>query len=162
MMRAMKIKTVFAALLSLALIAATSGFAAEKPKKEGAFGKGGGAMLSKEQLRACMNQKTRAAQLDDELGKEQAALGGVKDELARTGEALKLRLEALDRTDAEAVTTYNDESKARDQQIDDYQARVTAFNTRVEAMHGEREAYAKACENRRYLEEDEIAIKRGK
>jgi hypothetical protein len=39
---------------------------------------------------------------------------------------------------------------------------VTAFNARVEANNGDREAYAKACENRRFFEEDEIAIKKGK
>jgi hypothetical protein len=155
-------RTLTTALLSLTLLAATATFAADKPKKEGAFGKGGGAMLSKEQLRNCMSLKTRVAQQDDDLTKEQAAIGTVKDEIGRNGDALKAKLETLDRTNADAVAAYNDESQARDKQIDDYQARVTAFNTRVEANKAEHDAYGKGCENRRFFEDDEIAIKKGK
>jgi uncharacterized protein (DUF3084 family) len=155
-------RTLPTTLLALTLLATSAAFAADKPKKEGAFGKGGGAMLTKEQLRSCMNQKTKVAQQDDELTKEQGSIGAMKDEIARNGDALKAKLEALDRTNVEAVTAYNDEAQARDKQIDDYQARVTAFNTRVDAAKTERDAFSKACENRRFFEEDEIAIKKGK
>ena len=57
---------------------------------------------------------------------------------------------------------YNDASQARDKQIDDYQARVTAFNTQVEANKTDHDAYAKGCENRRFFEEDEISLKKSK
>jgi len=155
-------RTLATALLSLTLLATTAAPAADKPKKEGAFGKGGGALLTKEQLRNCMTLKARVAQQDDDLTKEQAALVATKGEIGRAGDALKGKLETLDRSNAEAVAAYNDESQVRDKQIDDYQARVTAFNTRVETNNGDREAYTKACENRRFLEDDEIAIKKGK
>jgi hypothetical protein len=155
-------RTLATALLSLTLFATTAAPAADKPKKEGAFGKGGGALLTKEQLRNCMTQKARVAQQDDDLTREQTALVATKGEIGRAGDALKGKLETLDRSNAEAVAAYNDESQVRDKQIDDYQARVTAFNTRVEANNGDREAYTKACENRRFLEDDEIAIKKGK
>ena len=118
---------VFAALLGAVLIAPAAHAADPPKKKEGAFGKGGGAFLSKEQLRSCLSQKDRIAQSDDDLLKERAALGGIKDELARSGEALK-----------------------------------EGFNGRVEAAKPEREAYSKACDNRRFFEDDEIAIKKGK
>jgi len=155
-------RTLATALLSLTLLATSAAPAADKPKKEGAFGKGGGALLTKDQLRNCMTLKARVAQQDDDLTKEQTALVATKGEIGRTGDALKGKLETLDRSNAEAVAAYNDESQVRDKQIDDYQARVTAFNTRVEANNGDRDAYTKACENRRFLEDDEIAIKKGK
>jgi len=60
------------------------------------------------------------------------------------------------------VAAYNEQAQARDTQIDDYQARVTTFNARVEARQAERDAFAKNCNNRRYFEEDEIAIKKGR
>ena len=63
---------------------------------------------------------------------------------------------------AEAVAAYNEQTEARDKQIDDYQARVTAFNARVESNKTDRDAYAKGCENRRFFEDDEIAIKKSK
>ena len=155
-------RTLTSALLTLSLLAAPAAFAADKPKKEGAFGKGGGAFLTRDQLRVCLNLKARSAPQDEALAKEQAALVALKDEIGRGGDALKARLETLDRTSAEAVNGYNEASQARDKQIDDYQARVTAFNTQVEANKADHDAYAKGCENRRFFEEDEISLKKNK
>jgi Skp family chaperone for outer membrane proteins len=162
MMRAMKNLSLTTTVLTLCLLAAGAAHAADKPKKESSFGSGSGAMLTKEQLRSCLGQKAHLAQLDDELVKEQAALAVAKDDVARSGDALKAQLETVDRSNADAVAAYNDQAQARDKQIDDYQARVGAFNTRVDASKAEREAFGKACVNRRFLEDDEIAIKKGK
>lgn len=162
MMRAMKNHPLTPLLLTACLLAASAVHAADKPKKEGSFGQGSGPMLSKEQLRSCLSQKTQLAQQDDELIKEQTALAAAKEEVARGGDALKAQLETVDRTSAEAVAAYNERAQARDKQIDDYQARATAFNARVDASKAEREAFGKTCANRRFLEDDEIAIKKGK
>lgn len=53
-------------------------------------------------------------------------------------------------------------AQAHDKRIDAYQARVPLFNAQVEALNGERTAYAKACEGRRYLEDDYKDVKAGK
>ena len=150
-------------LLVLLVLPITAGHAADKPK-EASFGKGkaSGAFLTREQLRACIAQQTRLAQQDAELQKEQAALAATKAEIASSGDALKLELAALDRTSADAVTAYNERAAARDKSIDDYEARVPGFNERVEAARVEREAFGKGCDNRRYFEDDEIAIRKGK
>ena len=147
------------------LVIAGAAFAADAPgKKEGRFGggKGSGAYLTKEQLRACLARRGKTKEQDADLVKEKAAIALQKDEIARVGEALKARLEGVDRSNAEAVAAYNDAAQARDQQIDAYQARVTAFNTRIDANQTERDAFAQACSNRRYFEEDELAIRKGK
>ena len=151
-------------LLTLILLTAGTGHAADKPKKQGAFGTGKavGAYLTRDQLRACLAQHAQTMRRDAALQQEQAALTNAKAEIARSGDVLKLQLEVVDRTQADAVAAYNEQAKARDQQIDDYQARVTAFNARVDARQAERDAYTKGCDNRRYFEEDEIAIKKGK
>ena len=153
-----------ALLLTLILLTAGTGHAADKPKKQGAFGTGKavGAYLTRDQLRACMTQRDRATQVDAELKQEQAALADLKAQIADSGDALKLQLDVVDRASADAVAAYNEQAQARDKEIDDYQARVTAFNARVEARQAERDAFAKNCDNRRYFEEDEIAIKKGK
>lgn len=149
----------------LAALGAPSAFAADKPaKKEGSFGgaKATGAYLTKEQLRTCFAKQDKVKADDDELTKEQAAIAAQKTEIARVGDELKAKLEAIDRTSAEAVDGYNNAVQERDKQIDVYQARVTAFNTRVEASqvaHGE---FSTGCSNRRYFEEDETAIRKGK
>ena len=86
----------------------------------------------------------------------------MKADITRSGDELKAKLDALDRTNSDAVTAYNDQATARDKQIDEFQSRADAFNARVEANKTEREAFGKACDNRRYFEDDEIAIRKGK
>jgi hypothetical protein len=152
-------------LLTGALLAAavTAGHAADKPK-ESSFGKGKatGAFLTKDQLRVCLTQQARLAQQDAAMLKDQAELTAIKAELVRGGSELKEQLAALDRTNQEAVNAYNERSIERDKSIDDYEARVPQFNSRVEAARTEREAFATSCDNRRFFEEDEIAIRKGK
>jgi hypothetical protein len=154
-------RTLTAALLALVALAPNTTLAADKPKAE-ASTKATGAFLTKEQLRTCMAQKSLTAQLQGDLVNEQTALATTRAEITRDGAALKATLDGLDRSNAEAVAAHNELAQAHDKNIDAYQARVAAFNARAEAGKAEREAYGKNCENRRFLEEDEIAIKKGK
>lgn len=156
-------RTLTRTVISLALLAACATQAADKPK-EAAFGtgKGSGAFLSREQLRACLSQQARMTQQDADLLQEQSAISALPAVIARRGDALKEQLATLDRTSADAVAAYNVEAQARDKMIDDYEARVTQHNSRVEAGKVEREAFAKTCDNRRYFEDDETAIKKGR
>jgi hypothetical protein len=151
------------AALALALLGAAGTFAADKAK-EASFGNGksSGPILGKEQLRSCLAQPPRLARQDADLAKEQADLNATKVDISGGGDALKSQLEGLDRSSADAVAAYNEKAQAHDKQIDEYQARVTAFNSKVEANHADHESFNKGCENRRYLEEDEIAIRKGK
>lgn len=158
----MRTPIVTAALLTLALLGASAGHAADKPKSSFGGGKAGGAVLTREQLRACLAQQAGVTQRDEAMPKEKAALGATHAEISRGGVSLKERLDALDRTDEAAVAAYNDEAQARDKQIDDYQARVTSFNARVEALKVERDAFVTGCGNRSFFEEDEIALRKGR
>jgi hypothetical protein len=145
------------------LLAAPFASAADKPaKKEGGFGGGKGAYLTKDELRTCLNRQAKVKTEDAAMLKEQAEIATVKDEIVRTGDELKQRLETVDRTNAEAVAAYNEAMLARDARIDAYQKRVDAFNARVVANQTERDAFGSGCNNRRYFEEDEIAIRKGK
>lgn len=157
-------RTATRALLILPLLATTLSFSAGKPKKEGSFGTGTGtgAYLTKEQLRTCLTRQTKVKDEDAAMLTEQAAIATLKDEIARSGDELKQRLETVDRTSAEAVAGYNEAAQARDQQIEAYQQRVDAFNARVDANQAERAAFGQGCTNRRYFEEDEIAIRKGR
>ncbi|MEP7100305.1 MAG: hypothetical protein ABI781_07330 [Burkholderiales bacterium] len=150
----------------LPLVAASFAFAADKApaKKEGSFGTGkaGGAYLTKEQLRACMSQQDKVKAQDADLLKEKAALAEQKTEITRIGDELKTRLETIDRSSAAAVDGYNEAVTARDKQIDAYQARVTAFNAGVDANQLAHDSFAQGCSSRRYFEEDEAAIRKGK
>ena len=151
-----------AATLIATLLAAAPAHAADTTKREGSFGKGTGALLTKEQLRTCMNQQAHLAQRSEAMLTEQAALTATKAEIGRSGEALKAKLDSVDRTSADAVAAYNDEAQARDKAIDAYQDRVAAFNASVDAAKVERDAYGPACANRRFFADDEIAIRKEK
>ena len=145
------------------LAAAFATLAADKPKEASlGNGKGSGAYLTREQLRSCLLQQGRLAQQDQDMLKEQSGLAAEKAAFERSGAELKEQLAALDRTSPEAVIAYNERSVARDKGIDEYEARVPRFNERVEATKAEREVFGRACDTRRYFEEDEIAIRKGK
>ncbi len=159
----MRITALTRALLIAALALPAVGHAADAPKKEGNPGTGNSAaILTRDQLRACRTQQERVVQRDDALANEKATLAATQGEIVRSGEVLKTKLSTLDRTDAEAVAAYNDQTQARDRQIDDFETRANAFNGSVKAADAEREVHRQACANRRFLEEDEAAIKKGK
>lgn len=159
----MHTQTPFRALIAGALLIALSGHAADKPK-EASFGggKGSGAFLTRNQLRDCMAQQAKVKQTQAEMMALQEKLNADKAEIGKTGETLKADLEALDRTSPDAVNAYNERAVARDKKIDEYQQQVDLFNGRVDGVRAEREAFSKACENRRYFEDDEAAIRKGK
>jgi len=144
-----------------AVAAAASGIAADK-KKEGAFGNGKGAFLTKAQLKDCMTQQARVKQSQADLTAAQDKLNTDKLNIGVLGDGLKSELETLDRTSPDAVAAYNAKAESRDKMIDAYQEQVSQFNTRVDAANADRDAWVKACENRRYFEDDEIAIRKGK
>lgn len=155
--------TLSRALLGATLFIAIAGHAADKPK-EASFGggKASGAFLTRNQLRDCMAQQAKVRQTQADMVALQDKLAADKADIGKTGETLKADLEALDRTSAEAVNAYNERAVARDKKIDEYQQQVDQFNARVDTVRAEREAFSKACENRRYFEDDEIAIRKGK
>ena len=144
-------------------LAAPLAHAADKPaKKESAFGGGKGPYLTKEELRVCLNRQTKVKADDAAMLKEKAEITSAQDELVRSGVELKQRLETVDRTNAEALAAYNQDTSARDAKIDAFQKRVDEFNARVLANQAERDAFGNGCNNRRYFEEDEQAIRKGK
>ncbi len=152
------------ALLTLALTLPVAGVAAEKAKTGRGFGTAAatGAYLTRGELRACLSQQTQVRDQDAALLADKAALAARHGRMASSGTALKAQFEALDRSDAAAVAAFNEKTLARDAQIEAYGADVAAYNTRAGAFGVEREAFAKACGNRRFFDEDEAAIKQGK
>ena len=119
-------------------------------------------LLSPAQLRDCLAQQQALRGRSDETERKQAALTASKAEIDRLGTTLKQQLDTLDRTSADAIAAYNAQAAARDKMIDQYQEGVPAYNNEVETLKADRAAYAKACENKRYDENDEIMIRKGK
>ncbi len=149
------------------LLSAPLGHAADKPKETTASkakpkAPPKPALLSRDELRECMATKERMRVSREETLKTQDQLTKDKADIDRVGNELKERLVTLDRANQEAVDKFNVDTAARNDLIDSFKAGTTAFNAKVDAMTTEREAYSKACENKRFDEDDEKAIKRGK
>lgn len=115
-------------------------------------------LLSRDELRACMERQTRLRELTTETTQLQETLGQEKAEILRDGETLKADLANLDRSDVAAVSSYNARAVARDQRIDAFEPRVKDFNAKAEALAADRAAYARQCENRKFDEKDEKAL----
>jgi hypothetical protein len=145
---------------STALAQASGGAA----RKQGSFGtaKPVGALLTRNELRACLALQQRVRTGSDTATRERDLLEEEKAEIVQQGQTLKEQLAALDRTSQEAVDKYNAEAVARDRRIDALEARMPAYHQKLEALGVDRDAWRKGCENRRYDEIDEIQIKRGK
>jgi L-lactate utilization protein LutC len=120
------------------------------------------AVLTPAQLRDCMTQKDKLAKDTDAALKAKAEMAAAKTEIDSTGTALAEQGTTLDRTNADAVTTYNAKVLERNDRIDAYQAQVAAYNTSAESILTAKEAYEKACANRRYDDRDLSDIQRKK
>ena len=135
---------------------------AAKTKAERSFGGGKGPLLTRAELRACLAQQDRVGADQEALVKERDAREAEKAALQASGEALKAELAALDRADADAVERFNAKARERDAAIDAFQGGAAAYNERVRALESLRQSFAQACGNRRYDEDDEIAIRSGR
>lgn len=152
-------------LLAAGLALAAASLHAAPPKtREGTLGggKAGGPILSVAQLRACMAQQARIQAGNEEAEKAKAQLTAERADIDREAAALKNDLPGVDRTNKEAIEAYVARAQGHDKRIDDYEARVPAFNAQVETLNAERASYAKGCDGRRYLEDDYKDIKAGK
>ena len=119
-------------------------------------------LLTREELRACMGRQTKLHQDRDGLVQVKSSLDAEKDAIVQTGAALKDQLAALDRTNAEQVAKYVEANNAREKRIDAYEQSSKDYNAKLESLEAANTAYKTDCENRRFDEKDEIAIKKGK
>ncbi len=153
-------------LAALLAAAAVAGQAADPKPREAAKAAPAASkpapLLTRDELRECMARRDRLRTQTDEVAKSQAEMQRDKAEIEQRGATLKAQLETLDRSSQAAIDAYNAQATERDRLMDAYEARIAPFNGRIDALATERDAYSKACENRRFDERDEIAIKNGK
>jgi len=155
-----------ATCLLVLVTALSAAHAANEKLRIGVFGsgsgKGSGPLLSKTELRECLAIETRVVKGTDGMTQERSQLESEKAELVRRGEVLKAELEALDRTNVEAIEAHVARAKARDQAIEAFGARSDAFNARVGALDADRAAFRQRCDNRRFDQGDLEAIRKEK
>jgi hypothetical protein len=111
-------------------------------------------ILTQAQLKACIDQKERLRSDTDAAVKSKAGLDAMKTEIDSTGDALSAEAATLDKTNADAVAAYNVKIEARNALVDSWKAKIADYNKGAESVLATKDAYAKACENRRYDDRD--------
>jgi chromosome segregation ATPase len=108
----------------------------------------------------------RAAKLKDAPRGDQekllAELNAEKDGLQKSFDALKAEQAQLTTGYSEQVTAYNTRAEEHARNVEALNTRATQLTAQSEAEARDRDAWRTTCADRRYREDDEIAIKRGK
>lgn len=108
----------------------------------------------------------RAAKLKDAPPSDQekllAGLNAEKDELQKSFETLKAEQAQLAGGFNEQVAAYNARAQEHARTVEALNGRATQLSEQSQAQAREADAWRTACADRRYREDDEIAIKRGK
>lgn len=148
----------------LIALAATLGFAqAQQPARPGQPPlkgdiKPGEVPLTRDQLRACMNQRDDIQKRTADAAGEQNALNALRDKVRASGAALEEARATVDPKNAEAVAVFTKMATDHDAGVDEYNARVRAFNATIARLDADRGAYRNDCADRPYSEMDEGAI----
>ena len=111
-------------------------------------------LLTPEQLRDCLAQKDKLAKETDAAVKSKAEVNAQKAEIESVGKALEDEGATLDRTSEDAVAAFNAKVIDRNAKVDVYRARAEAYNVEVERVLETKDAYEKACANRRFDDRD--------
>jgi len=144
-------RAAFAGLLLMALLAPAAHGADKKaapppaPKTP---------LLTQEQLRDCLAQKDKVAKETEAAVKSRAEVDAQKAEIDSSGKALADEATTLDRTSQDAVAAYNAKVIDRNAKVDAYRARAEAYNVEADRVLATKDAYEKACANRRYDDRD--------
>lgn len=148
-------------LLLCAALAAAGAQAAGDKLRLGAFGPGkaSGPLLSKAELRECLRRMDDIRERNEKLAQDRDTIERDKAELLRQGEELKALRDTLDRSSAEAVDGYNTRVGERERLRSAFDQGVEAFNAKVAALEAERRQFAQRCENRRFDQDDETALR---
>ncbi|HSC62822.1 MAG TPA: hypothetical protein VLD35_04255 [Caldimonas sp.] len=142
-----------AAVLLTALMAAGAHGADKKPAPPAAA-PAKTPLLTPEQLRDCVAQKEKVTKDTEAAVKSKAAVAAQKAEIDSTGKALEDEAATLDRTSEDAVAAFNAKVIERNGKVDAYRARAEAYNVEVESVLAAKDAYEKACANRRFDDRD--------
>lgn len=138
-------------------------YAADPPAKKAPAkqqGKSKPKPMSRDQLRACMDEQDRLLAMRENVLKEQTSLDQQRAEVARMDAELERRRAALDPADAVAKQALGDEEARRNEVGEAYNARLPALKEQGSALDKERQSWVARCADKDFDEIDELAIQR--
>ena len=116
--------------------------------------------MSRDQLRACMDQQDRLLVMRENVLKEQTSLDQQRAEVTRMDVDLDRKRAALDPADEVAKQALLDDETRRNQIGDAYNARLPRFKEQGATLDKERQSWVERCADKDFDELDELAIKR--
>jgi hypothetical protein len=111
-------------------------------------------VMTQAQLRDCLAQKDKVTRDTEAAVKSKAAVAAQKAEIDSSGKALEEEAAMLDRTSEPAVAAFNAKVLERNAKVDAYRAKAEAYNVEAEGVLATKDAYEKACANRRFDDRD--------
>lgn len=146
-------RTLTAALPLLLALAAPAMAQDTKPAA-----KGKGNVMTRDELRACLDERDVIAAERASIQKENAALGTLQGDLKRGETSIAERRAALDPADAAGATALQADIAKHDAVVEQFNTRLRALKAQSEALEARRPSYVQRCETRPYDEMDEAAI----
>jgi hypothetical protein len=152
----------FAALLLVQPAAAQDKASPKPPAKTTAKAapKNKANLLTRDELRACMNEQDRLQVIRTKVDQEQATLDQQKARVQAMDADRQKRAAALDPADETGRKAIEDEVVKRDQEADAYNARLAVLREQVAGFDAGRQAWVERCTKKDFDEMDEAAIKK--
>jgi len=152
----------FAALLFVQPAAAQDKASTKAPAKPAtkAAPKNKANLMTRDELRACMNEQDRLQVIRTRVDQEQAALDQQKARVQAMDADRQKRAAALDPADEAGRKAIEDEVAKRDQEADAYNARLAALREQVAGFDTSRQAWVERCTKKDFDEMDEAAIRK--
>ena len=117
-------------------------------------------LMTRDELRACMNEQDRLQALRTKVDQEQAALDQQKSRVQAMDADRQKRASALDPADEAGRKAIEDEVAKRDLEADAYNARLAALREQVAGFDTSRKEWVERCTTKNFDEMDEAAIKK--
>ncbi len=117
-------------------------------------------LMTRDELRACMNEQDRLQEARRKVDQDQATLDRQKASVQAMDAELQKRIAALDPADEAARKGLMDEGAKRDEAADAYNARLATLKQQAETFDNERKAWVERCTKKDFDEMDEAAIKK--
>jgi len=117
-------------------------------------------VMTRDELRACMDEQDRLQEIRTRIDQEQAALDQQKSRVQAMDADRQKRAAALDPADEAGRKAIEVEVAKRDQEAGAYNARLAALREQVAGFDSGRQAWVERCTKKDFDEMDEAAIKK--
>jgi chromosome segregation ATPase len=155
-----------AALVAAFVLASTGAsspiLAADAPPKQAATkpSKGKANLMTRDELRACMDERDRMQDVRQQVQRENTALDAQQADIKKADADIAQKRAGLDPADAAAQQALAADVARRDEQVNAFNSQLRSLNEQTRSLDERRTAWLAKCDGRNFDELDEAAIMR--